>query len=100
MGNYARASRVAGLFQREMADILLRKIADPRLQGVTITRVVLSADLKQATIFFDIWGLEQRDAGRVLAGFESAQNLIRKELAQRVRLKTMPKLKFVFNQGS
>lgn len=100
MGSYARASRIAGLFQREVADILLRKIADPRLQGVTITRVTLSVDLKQATIFFDVWGLEQQDTKKVLAGFESAQYLIKKELANRVRLKTMPKLKFVFDQGS
>ncbi len=98
MRSYARSVRIAELFQREIADILMRKVGDPRLEGVTITRVEVSDDLKLATIFFDIWATEG-DVEKVLRGFKSAHALIKRELARRVRLKFMPRLEFVFDQG-
>jgi ribosome-binding factor A len=51
MRSYARSVRIAELFQREIADILMRKVGDPRLEGVTITRIEVSNDLKLATVF-------------------------------------------------
>ncbi|HDD44525.1 MAG TPA: 30S ribosome-binding factor RbfA [Candidatus Desulfofervidus auxilii] len=93
MKSYPRAFRIAEVFQRELADILLKKIADPRLQGVTITRVVVSEDLKLATIFFDVWDNKQK-VERALKGFDSAHHFIKRELAKRVRLKFMPELRF------
>ncbi len=99
MKSYARSVRIAEAFQREMAEILMRKITDPRLEGVTITHVEVTEDLRLATIFFDIWKPED-DVETVLKGFKSAHALIKRELARRVRLKFMPKLQFVFDQGN
>ena len=97
MRSYARSVRIAELFQREIADILMRKVGDPRLEGVTITRVEVSNDLKLATVFFDVWATGG-DVESVLQGFKSAHALIKKELARRVRLMFMPRLEFVFDQ--
>jgi len=93
MKNYPRAFRIAEVFQRELSNILLRKIADPRLQGVTITRVIISDDLKRATVFFDVLDKKQQ-LEKASKGFRSAHHLIKKELAKRIKLRFMPELHF------
>ncbi|MCS6896375.1 MAG: 30S ribosome-binding factor RbfA, partial [Nitrospira sp.] len=48
---YKRAERVADQIRTEVADILMRKIKDPRVRFVTVTGVEMTADLRVAHIF-------------------------------------------------
>ena len=56
VGRPKRTGQVGGLIQKEISDLLLRKVKDPRLEMVTITGVEVSPDLKLARVFFSRLG--------------------------------------------
>ena len=60
-----RSSRVAEAIRNELAILLLSKVRDPRLQGVSISRVEVPDDLSTARIFFTVLGgkKEIKEAG-------------------------------------
>lgn len=87
-----RAKRVADLIQTEVAQFLLTRLRDPRLQWVTITRARVSADLHQATLYYSCYNDDQmEDAGRAL---ERARGLIRVHIGRELRLRYVPELRF------
>ena len=49
-----RVGRLEQEIQKEVNDILLKRVRDPRVQGVTITGVDVTGDLQQATIYYSI----------------------------------------------
>jgi len=73
---FKRAQRVGGQVQKELSDLLLKEIRDPRLHTVTIMRVNITDDLRSARIFFSTSeGKEQKE--EALAGFKSASGFLR-----------------------
>ena len=58
---YKRADRVADQIRMEVADILMRKIKDPRVHGVTVTDVELTGDLRIAYVFVTTMEKEDTD---------------------------------------
>lgn len=96
--SFRRAERVGGLIQKELSDLLVTKIKDPRLVLVTITRVKITADLRSARIYFSVVeGQERRQAA--LAGFESAAGFLKRQLSHRLALRHVPELKFVYDKS-
>lgn len=93
---YKRAARVGDQMKEEIADILLRKIKDPRIGFVTVTDVEITDDLRNAKIFVSIYGSEKNKA-ESLKGLISATNFIRSELGRRMRMKHTPELLFRFD---
>lgn len=91
---FKRAERVGDQMKQEIADILMRKIKDPRIGFVTITDVEVADDLKNAKVFVSIYG---GDKEKTLKGLESASAYIRLELGKRMRMKFMPELLFRFD---
>ncbi|KRK34181.1 30S ribosome-binding factor RbfA [Loigolactobacillus bifermentans] len=89
-----RTGRVAQELQREINDILLKRVRDPRVADVTITDVRVTGDLQQATIFYSILSDYARDGEKTEQGLAKATGLIRKELGQRLRLFKIPELTF------
>jgi ribosome-binding factor A len=55
---YSRAERVADQIRMEVADILMRRIKDPRVRSVTVTDVELTNDLRIARVFVTALGTE------------------------------------------
>ncbi len=93
-----RADRVGGLIQKELSDLLLTKIKDPRLNLVTITQVNISDDLRSARVYFStVEGQERRVS--VLAGFKSAAGYLRHELGRRLELRYTPELRFIYDES-
>ena len=93
-----RADRVGGLIQKELSDLLLTKIKDPRLNLVTITQVNISDDLRSARVYFStVEGQERRVS--VLAGFKSAAGYLRHELGHRLELRYTPELRFIYDES-
>lgn len=91
-----RPRRVAELLRHELSLILTDRIRDPRLAGVGVTEVEVSADLSLARIFFvTSAGGEERAA----AGLRQASGYLRRELAGRMGLKKMPELDFRFDNS-
>ncbi|HEY6011763.1 MAG TPA: 30S ribosome-binding factor RbfA [Nitrospirota bacterium] len=88
---YKRSARVSDQMKEEIADILMRKIKDPRIGFVTVTDVEVSDDLRNAKVFVSIYGGNQKET---VEGLTSASAFIRSELGHRMRLRRVPELLF------
>jgi len=88
-----RPIRVAELIQAEIADLLLRHLKDPRLTMATISRVVVSADLRHARVYVSRVGSEAEQQA-AMAGFQQATGFIRSHLGKRLKLRHVPQLDF------
>jgi ribosome-binding factor A len=93
MSQFKRADRVADLVKVEIADILLRRIRDPRVSRLTVTGVKMSDDLRTAKIFFVELG-EDSCHPETLEGLQKAGGFIKKELGKRLKLRYVPDLIF------
>ncbi len=93
MPSEARSRRVGERIQEELAILLIRNVADPRLDMVTITEVDVDRELAYATIYVTASGGEEREE-EVLEGMESASGYLKSELAARIQLRSFPQLRF------
>ena len=93
MKTYARSARVSRHIRNHLAELLRKKIRDPRLRSVTITEVDLSPDLRLAKIYFSTAGDKQAVADAE-AGFAQARAFIKRRLAASLGLRYMPDLRF------
>lgn len=93
---YKRADRVADLLQRTVAEILLRRVRDPRLGKLTVTGVDVSADLRYAKIYYCFVGSEE-ERPQVAQALEKARAFIRREIGRRVELRYVPDIQFFFD---
>jgi len=93
-----RAERVAGLLRRELADILRSRI-EPELPSlISLTDVEVARDLAHARVWISV--LEIDRAGEVMRMLGEARGEIRHELAGRVRMRSVPALKFLHDTSS
>ncbi|MFH1360083.1 MAG: 30S ribosome-binding factor RbfA [Candidatus Omnitrophota bacterium] len=93
-----RMNRINQQMKKEISDIILRDVKDPRLGFVTITEVQVSRDLQHARIFYSALGNAEK-AKSAQSGLDSAKGFIRRLVGQRVRLRLTPELEFVFDQS-
>jgi ribosome-binding factor A len=90
-----RATRVADQVRIEVAEILMRKTKDPRLSSVTVTDVDLTADLRQAHVYFtSLTAQTPEQVQEIQSGLERAAGFIRSELGRRLQLRYTPELTF------
>jgi len=89
---YKRSQRVGDLLREEIADIIMRRVKDPRLGFVTVTGVDITDDLKIAKVYVSILKDEERETA--LSILNAAKNFIRSEVGKRVRMKFIPTLEF------
>ncbi len=94
---YKRAQRVSDLLREEIAEIVMKKLKDPRLGFLTITGVDITDDLKIAKVYVSILKGEERETN--LDILNSAKGFIRSEIARRVRMKTIPSLEFRIDES-
>jgi len=89
----ARARRLADRIREELAEILRREAADPRLALVTVTDVVVDREFSQATIYLSTTDPE-RSPEEIVQAFGRASGFLRRELAARIQLRSFPRLRF------
>ncbi len=92
----SRSHRVGDQILREISNLLLRKVRDPRLKGVSLTDVRMSKDLRHAYVYYSLFGQDEQKK-EAQAGFESAKGFIRKEIGERVHLKYIPDIQFKYD---
>ena len=93
-----RTERVADLIRRELADVLMNKMRDPRLGFVSITDVEVSGDLTHATVYLSsLDGVEGRE--QVVRVLSRAVPFLRHELAPRLGLREVPTLRFLYDES-
>jgi ribosome-binding factor A len=87
-----RIEKIEHLIKEEISLIFLYKMQDPALSLLTITNVKVSPDLKLVKIYLSVFDKEKRDI--VLERVKASTGYIRTELAQRIRIRYIPELKF------
>ncbi len=93
-----RSERVGDLIQKEISEMLVKSVKDPRIGFVTITRVSVSEDCRLAKVYYSVLG-SLTDKDRSKKGLESARGFIRKELGRRMSLRYTPEIAFQFDPG-
>lgn len=93
MTSAARARRIGERMAEELAEILQRETADPRLAGVTVTGVDVDRELAYATVHVTA-SMASEQAEDILAALRQARGFLRSELARRIPLRTFPDLRF------
>ncbi|WP_235737643.1 30S ribosome-binding factor RbfA [Nocardioides alcanivorans] len=89
-----RVRKIADRIKVIVAEMLERRIKDPRLGFVTVTDVRLTGDAQQATIFYTVFGDEDELVGTA-AALESAKGLIRSEVGKQLGTRQVPTLDFI-----
>ena len=95
MADNARAKRLADLIREVVAKKLQRGIKDPRLGShVTITDTRVTGDLREATVFYTVYGDDEQRA-EAAAGLESAKGVLRSAVGAAAGVKFTPTLTFM-----
>ncbi len=90
----ARERKIADRIQQIVAQLLERRIKDPRLGFVTVTDARITSDLREATVYYTVYGsdAERSDTAAALA---SAKGIIRSEVGRQIGIRHTPSLTFV-----
>ncbi|MFN8528209.1 MAG: 30S ribosome-binding factor RbfA [Anaerolineae bacterium] len=88
-----KQDRMAGRIRQILSELLLREAGDPRLMGITITRVELDVEMQFAKVWVNALGEEEREA-EILMALQHAKSFLRREIGKRVRLRKTPDLQF------
>lgn len=81
-----------------MGELLERRINDPRLAGVNVTAVKVSPTLREATIYVSsLEGVAVKD--EILGSLEHAKGFVRREVGQRLQLRSVPDLYFRWDES-
>src|SRR5580700_5153047 len=89
-----RARKLADRISQIVAEMLERRIKDPRLGFITVTEARLTNDLREATVFYTVYGSDQERADTA-AALHSATGIIRSEVGRQLGLRHTPSLEFV-----
>jgi len=90
----ARARKLADRIQQIVAEMLEMRIKDPRLGFVTVTDTRLTNDLRDATVYYTVYGTDTERADSA-AALDSAKGVIRSEVGKRTGVRHTPSLTFV-----
>ena len=93
-----RIRKIADRIQVTVAEMLERRVKDPRLGFVTVTDVRVTGDTQQATIFYTVLGIEGAEEEALVASaaaLESAKGLLRSEVGKQLGMRHVPSLAFV-----
>jgi ribosome-binding factor A len=88
-----RARQLGDRIAQIVAEMLERRVKDPRLGFVTVTEARVTGDLREATVFYTVYGSDDEVAGTV-AALASATGLIRSEVGRQTGLKHTPSISF------
>lgn len=93
-----RVARVAEVIREIASETVLFELQDPRVQGVTITRVEVSGDLQHAKVYVSIMGTEAQQK-LCMHGLKHAAGFVQSKLGARLKTRFTPSLRFVLDEG-
>jgi ribosome-binding factor A len=98
MAQGSRPERVGEQIRKELSELIAREVHDPGVGFVTITQVKMTPDLQNARVFYTLIGDEKarKDTARALG---RATPFLRRQIARRVKLKTVPELAFFYDES-
>ena len=87
--------RVNSNIQRELSYILANEVKNPNIKFITITACDVTSDLSFAKVYFTTLG----DVKETLKALKSAKGFIRRTLADRIELRHIPELEFIYDES-
>ena len=90
----ANTRRIAERISQIVAELLERRIKDPRLGFVTVTETRITNDLREATVYYTVFGTPEEQAESA-AALRSATGVIRSEVGRLLGLRHTPSIEFV-----
>jgi len=96
-----RVRRVEKALREELATMLAHEVKDPGAAGAIVTRVELTNDLRSAKVHVRVLEGGDDPARRtsVVAALGRASGMLRREVTQRLQLRSAPELRFVYDDG-
>lgn len=92
-----KLERLGSTFVEEISSIIQEEIKDPDIKFVTITSCNISSDLSYAKVYFTCLDDSKRDT--ILKDLNKASGFIRKELCNRIEIRKMPEITFVYDDS-
>lgn len=97
---FGRTERLADYLRQELATLIQRELRDPRLGMVSVNEVEVSRDLAHAKVFVTVLGKDSADdAAEAVEVLNKASGLLRSMVAKGTRMRTVPRIRFVFDAG-
>jgi ribosome-binding factor A len=93
-----RVLKAAEAIREVVGMAILADLKDPRVQGVTVTRVEVAGDMRQAKVHVSLMG-DERQQNLTLHGLRSAAGFLQKKVAARIDTRYTPRLEFVVDPG-
>ena len=94
MADPARARKLADRIREIVAEALERRVKDPRLGFVTVTDTRITGDLREATVFYTVYG-DETERAATAAALESVKGMLRSEVGRRTGVRFTPSLAFI-----
>ena len=92
-----KVSRIASRIQFLVASVLQRELSDPRIGFVTILRVEPTDDIREAKVYYSVFG-DSAVKSRTCAAIEAAAGFIQREVGKNLETRTTPRLTFILDE--
>ncbi len=89
---------MAETIHKEISGLLIKGLKDPRIGFVTITSVDVTADLRQAKVYYTLMG-NQNEREECQVGLDSSSSYIRQQLGRVLRLRFIPEIRFEYDSS-
>ena len=100
-GDVKRGTRVGERIREELANIISRKVRDPRVVGTIVSRVEVTDDLRSARIYVRLLegGEDAKKRDLLIEGLGRAAGMLRQTVTKSLALRFAPELKFFYDVG-
>ena len=92
-----KLDRLGHIFTEAISKIISEEVKDEDINFVTITAVDISSDLSYAKVYFT--NLIDKDKDKVLNALNRASGFIRNKLMDKVEIRKMPELTFIYDKS-
>lgn len=93
-----RPERIAEAIREVVSSAILFDVADPRVKGVTVTRVEVAGDLRGAKVYVSLMGTEAEQK-LAMRGLQHASGFLQAKVAARLQTRSTPVLSFQLDEG-
>ncbi len=97
--NSIKNIRINEEVRRELQDIVMHRLKDPRIHPMTsVTHAEVAPDLKTCKVYISVLG-DDEALKNTIRGLVSAEGFLRRELARTVNLRNTPELRFIKDES-
>ncbi len=93
-----RLLKAAEAIRQVIGMAILAEMRDPRVRDVTITRVLVSPDMREAKVYVSIMG-DTTKQNLCLHGLQSARGFLQSKIAEGIDTRYTPRLQFILDMG-